>query len=70
MAREAGTYALLLALGKEATITVGKLGTFLFPAGYYLYIGSARGGLLHRVRRHLQQEKKASLAHRLPEAVG
>jgi Uri superfamily endonuclease len=53
-----GTYALLLALDKEAAIAVGKLGTFSFPAGYYLYIGSARGGLSHRLRRHLQQEKK------------
>jgi Uri superfamily endonuclease len=58
MARGTGVYALLLALDKEATIAVGRLGTFLFPAGYYLYIGSARGGLSQRVRRHLKQEKK------------
>lgn len=58
MNQEKGTYALLLALDEEATIAVGKLGTFLFPAGYYLYIGSARGGLFHRLRRHLERRKK------------
>lgn len=58
MNREKGTYALLLALDEQATITVGKLGTFLFPAGYYLYIGSAGGGLFHRLRRHLEQGKR------------
>ena len=56
--RERGTYALLLALDGEAAITVGKLGTFAFPAGYYLYIGSARSGLWPRLRRHLKREKK------------
>lgn len=57
MNQEKGTYALLLALDEVATIAVGKLGTFLFPAGYYLYIGSAGGGLFHRLRRHLEQRK-------------
>ena len=55
---EKGTYALLLALEKEAPIAVGRLGTFTFPAGYYLYLGSAQGGLDARVKRHLRREKR------------
>ena len=40
---EPGTYALLLKLNNRERITVGKLGAFDFPAGYYLYMGSALG---------------------------
>ncbi|MFQ5934004.1 MAG: DUF123 domain-containing protein [Dehalococcoidia bacterium] len=36
---------------------IGKLGTFSFPAGYYLYVGSAKGGLKPRLRRHLRKDK-------------
>ncbi len=55
---EKGTYALLLALEKEVTIAVGKLGLFTFPSGYYLYLGSAQGGIYPRVKRHLRREKR------------
>jgi Uri superfamily endonuclease len=48
-----GTYALVLELDRPSTITVGKLGTHCFPPGYYLYIGSALGGIQSRVRRHV-----------------
>lgn len=58
MRNEKGTYVLILTLDKEAAIAVGKLGMFSFPAGYYLYIGSALGGLFARVRRHIQGGKK------------
>jgi Uri superfamily endonuclease len=49
-----GTYALVLHLEGREEITVGKLGTFIFPAGYYLYVGSALGpgGLEARLARH------------------
>jgi len=53
-----GTYALLLVLDKETAITVGKLASFSFPPGYYLYVGSAQGGLTSRVRRHIRGGKK------------
>jgi len=53
-----GTYALVLALDKETAITVGKLASFSFPPGYYLYVGSAQGGLFSRVRRHIRGGKK------------
>ena len=58
MATIRGTYALVLALDKETAITVGKLASFSFPPGYYLYVGSAQGGLFSRVRRHIRGGKK------------
>jgi Uri superfamily endonuclease len=59
---EPGTYALLLKLDKQERITIGKLGTFDFPAGYYLYVGSALGpgGLRARLARH-QHGSESSL---------
>lgn len=62
-----GTYALVMALKSEAAIVVGRLGRsggrggeseITFPAGYYVYFGSARGGLSARVGRHLKREKR------------
>ena len=53
-----GTYALIIALATPTAIEVGRLGRFAFPAGYYVYVGSAQGGLRARVRRHLRGEKR------------
>ena len=55
-----GSYLLLLDLSTPTRITVGRLGTFDFPAGRYAYAGSARGsgGLRARVARHLRAEKR------------
>jgi Uri superfamily endonuclease len=55
-----GSYLLLLDLDTPARLTVGRLGTFDFPAGRYAYAGSARGpgGLRARVSRHLRNEKR------------
>jgi Uri superfamily endonuclease len=55
-----GTYILLLQLPDDETITVGRLGTFEFPAGWHTYVGSAfgAGGLLGRIKHHLQPVKK------------
>jgi Uri superfamily endonuclease len=54
-----GTYALLIRLRHDTTIAVGRLGTFRFPAGYYVYVGSALGpgGLRARLARHVRQRK-------------
>ena len=59
---EPGTYALLLRLDKQERITVGKLGTFDFPVGYYLYVGSALGpgGLRARLARHRRGSESSS----------
>ena len=55
-----GTYVLLLYLATNQTITVGKLGTFDFPMGWYTYIGSAfgPGGLPGRIKHHLYPTAK------------
>ena len=55
---EKGTYALLIALSKEAPIAIGRLGLFTFPPGYYIYVGSAQSSLYPRVKRHLKSEKR------------
>ena len=56
---EVGTYVLALRLldGRAQEIEVGRLGTFLFPAGWYLYAGSALGpgGLRARLGRHMRR---------------
>jgi Uri superfamily endonuclease len=51
-----GTYALLLHLPTPRKIEVGKLGRYYFPAGFYIYVGSAlgSGGLAGRLGRHLK----------------
>lgn len=57
--RGPGTYLLLLRLEDDREIAIGRLGTLLFPRGYYLYIGSARGpgGLQARLARHCRRGK-------------
>jgi Uri superfamily endonuclease len=52
---EPGTYVLLLHLPVDTTLTIGKLGIFDFPAGWYGYVGSAfgAGGLVGRLKHHL-----------------
>lgn len=57
MSTDRGTYALLLHLRQPQRIGVGRLGSLFFPAGYYVYIGSALAGLRHRLGRHLKQGK-------------
>jgi Uri superfamily endonuclease len=54
-----GTYVLILKLPRLATVSVGRLGRFQFPAGWYAYVGSAHGpgGLAARLARHLRSTK-------------
>jgi Uri superfamily endonuclease len=47
----------LLRLEQPIYLTVGRLGRFPFAAGWYVYVGSALGGLEARLRRHLRREK-------------
>ena len=42
----------------RSAITIGKLGQFYFPKGYYVYAGSAKRNIRARVDRHLQMDKK------------
>ncbi len=55
--RGLGTYLLLLWLEEDREIEIGRLGSLVFPRGYYLYIGSARGtgGLRARLARHCRR---------------
>jgi Uri superfamily endonuclease len=55
-----GAYALFLQLEQDTPIVVGRLGTFCFPTGYYVYVGSAlgSGGLSARLARHRRQQKR------------
>jgi Uri superfamily endonuclease len=55
-----GTYLLVLRLGRAAQIQIGALGLFGFPAGWYIYAGSAMGpgGLRARLARHSRAEKR------------
>ncbi|MEM2878411.1 MAG: GIY-YIG nuclease family protein [Candidatus Hadarchaeales archaeon] len=53
-----GTYAIILHVPYDISLSVGELGRVDFGAGYYAYIGSALGGLEARVSRHLKSEKK------------
>jgi len=54
-----GTYALVLTLENSKEIEIGHLGTFEFPVGWYIYVGSAHGsgGLAARIGRHLRDSK-------------
>jgi Uri superfamily endonuclease len=57
MAAPAISYQLLIELARPVTVTVGRLGTFGFAAGRYIYTGSARRNLEARIARHLRAEK-------------
>jgi len=58
MSDQPGAYQLHLLLRKAARVKVGKLGVYLFPAGRYVYSGSALNGLERRLSRHRRQEKR------------
>lgn len=53
-----GLYSILLELDQPFEIQIGKLGAFLFQPGIYIYIGSAKGKMESRIKRHLKKEKK------------
>ena len=53
-----GLYVFLLRLQTPATLTVGALGEHHFPAGWYLYTGSAKRSLHRRVERHWGMKSK------------
>lgn len=52
-----GAYALVISLPEGINFSVGKLGVHNFPSGYYVYAGSALGGLQGRLNHHLKPEK-------------
>ena len=54
-----GSYALFLNIETDLRVAVGGLGSRSFPAGLYVYLGSAQGpgGVAARVNRHLRPVK-------------
>lgn len=52
-----GVYVAIFHLGRPGQITVGRLGRFSFPAGFYFYVGSARRCLDARLARHARRRK-------------
>jgi sugar fermentation stimulation protein A len=55
---DAGLYLLILKIPAAFSAPVGALRTIHFKAGMYVYCGSARRNLSHRLARHLKREKK------------
>jgi Uri superfamily endonuclease len=53
-----GAYLLLMELSCEKSIQIGRKRSFVFPPGWYIYVGSAMNGIEQRVRRHFSSEKK------------
>ncbi len=53
-----GIYKLVIKLSRDKEIKIGKLGTFVFPKGFYVYTGSAQNGFEKRINRHLSSNKK------------
>lgn len=56
---DSGSYILILYLGEDERIDVGKLGVLFFKKGYYIYIGSATKNLSSRIDRHRRLRKRA-----------
>ena len=52
-----GSYLLLINLGEDKDIEVGRSGKWHFPSGTYLYCGSALNGIGNRVGRHFDHDK-------------
>ena len=51
------TYQLLIEVAKPLRIAVGALGVHDFPAGRYVYTGSAKRNFEARIARHLSRSK-------------
>lgn len=52
------TYQLIFDLPVARRVSVGRFGSFDFPAGRYCYTGSAKRAFEARIRRHLAKEKR------------
>ena len=57
MTARAISYQLWIALRRPLDIEVGRLGVFRFPAGVYVYTGSAKRNLEARIARHCRKDK-------------
>lgn len=57
MAAKLVSYQLWIALRHPCRIAVGRLGEYDFPAGVYVYTGSAMRNIEARIARHCRREK-------------
>ncbi|MBI4456583.1 MAG: GIY-YIG nuclease family protein [Acidobacteria bacterium] len=55
--RRKRSYQLHIDLEKKIRLNVGRLGTFFFPAGAYVYTGSGKRNIEARLRRHFSATK-------------
>ncbi|MCC7104352.1 MAG: GIY-YIG nuclease family protein [Chloroflexi bacterium] len=55
--RQPGCYVLVLRLTRPTRLTVGRLGRLQLQPGWYVYVGSALGGLGPRLARHARRGK-------------
>lgn len=53
-----GTYALVIHSQSRQKLPVGRFGPCDFQPGYYIYSGSALGGLKGRLKRHFRADKR------------
>lgn len=53
-----GCYLLVLEVPVSCSLAVGSLGAVRLPKGFYVYTGSARGGLAVRIARHRRRGAK------------
>jgi len=51
------SYQLLIEVSQALRCVIGRLGAFDFPAGRYVYTGSAKRHIEARIARHLRQKK-------------
>ena len=51
------SYQLVIEVRRDLELEVGALGRCHFPAGTYVYTGSARRHLEARIKRHLRRDK-------------
>ena len=58
MGRAAISYQLLIEVPAPVRVRVGRLGAFDWPAGRYVYTGSARRQLEARLARHQRPDKR------------
>jgi len=52
------SYQLFILVKNKIRVQIGKLGLFNFPAGLYIYTGSAKRNIEARIARHLVKKKK------------
>lgn len=57
-AHDAGDYMIILHLDTPTSLEIGSKGIKDFPAGYYIYVGSAKANLTKRIERHVRKRKK------------